>query len=220
MVTKNQSSEPIHIIGCGTAFESIIADREGYGLPSHIYIHRLDGVACLSQKAKLIIEQVPPTSPLFLSADENALNYARLELYLPAKLRGHELITLIHKSACVAPDAKISENSWIAPKVTIASKCILAPNVFISTQARLDSHSSIGSHSWLGPGSSLGFKTKIGKHCVVGANTHLGTDIEIGNHCIVDKPGIWNQPLANGTFVEAMYQSPATMIGHGYSIKY
>lgn len=222
MVITEKIKESVHIIGYGTLFDEIVADKAAYSISSELISHSVESIASLTENSSAsIFSKIPQKSLVFVALDEHALNYIRLEqLYMPAKLAGHKLISLIHSNAYVSPSAKIGENVHIGSHSIISSKCTLGANVLISSQVRLENSVQIGMHCFIGAGSSVSSQTKIGRHCVIGSNVHIGKDLEIGNHCIIDQPGtIWNKPLQDGAFLEPGFQTPALIAGIGYSFR-
>lgn len=216
MVITEANKNPIHIIGSGNFYDAILADKGAYSIYGDLISHQLDN---LTTSVVDLFSGIPKHSLVFLAFNETSLNYARLEqLYLPAKLAGHKMASLLHRSAYVPPDVKIGENVHIGAYSVVGNRCTLAANILVSSQVRVENDVHIGMHGFIGPGSSIGAKTKIGRHCVIGSNVHIGEDLAIGNHCIVSRPGtVLEDSLQDGVFWEPGYQTPAFMAGAGYS---
>ena len=206
------------LIGCGTTFESIAADPVGYGLAEGWFARQVDSVAALSSSVPDLLDGLLATkNQIFIAVDQNALNYARLELYGAARLRGFRMPKLIHTSATIAPDTRIDDNVWIGAGVLVSSKVHIASDVLVSPGVRLDAGSRIGAHGWVGPGASVGAAVQIGSHCVIGADMRIRAGIQIGKNCVLDTASIWNQDMPDGSFIAPQFDSPAQLIGAGYS---
>jgi UDP-3-O-[3-hydroxymyristoyl] glucosamine N-acyltransferase len=205
------------LIGIGGAFDEIAADHAAYVPGATWEIRRAQSVAALAQSADALLDGLPDSAKIFIAVDSNAINFARLELYGRALLRGYQLTTLIHPKAHVAPDAQLGSNVWIGPGASIGSRCKLSSDVLVNACVRLDAGVQVGAHGWIGPGASIGAGTELGGHCVLGADVRVAAGLQIGKHCVLTQPGYWAQSLPAGTFVEAGYSEPAHVIGAAYS---
>jgi carbonic anhydrase/acetyltransferase-like protein (isoleucine patch superfamily) len=211
-------SSTLCLIGCGTAFESIVADPVGHCLPQGWTFRRAAGVPSLSGSAIRLLEGLSPEiTRIFIAVDQNALNYARLELYGRARLQGFRLAKIIHAHSFCSPDAVIGENVWIGVGTVISSATKIGANVLVSPHARLDFNVKVSSHCWIGPGAVLGESSKIGSHTVIGADTKVISGATIGKHCVVDTSLLWSQDMPDGAFVTQRNSSPARIAGAGYS---
>lgn len=212
------SPPPMCLIGCGSTFESISADAAAYDFPSGWLARKADSVASLSSCAAALLDGLSVADTrIFVAVDQNALNYARLEIYGAARMRGLRMAQLVHARAWVAPDARLGDNVWVGAGAIVSSKTHIDPNVMISAGARVDAGVRIGMHSWIGAGASVGEGAQIGSHCVIGSDTRVHAGLKIGKHCVIDTLSPWSQDMADGTFVAPQFDSPARMIGAGYS---
>ena len=206
------------LIGCGATFEMIAADAVGYGLPEGWIARQVESVSTLSSSTSNLLDGLVATdTQIFVAVDQNALNYARLELYGAARLRGFRMAKLTHKSALVAPDAKINDNVLIGPRTLVASKVNINSDVLVSPGVRLDVGAHVGAHCWIGPGASVGAGVVIGSHSVIGADMRIREGIKIGKHCVLDTAITWSKNMADGSFVAPQFDLPARIIGAGYS---
>lgn len=211
------SGEALWLIGCGVAYESIAADCTSYAPEADWHFRRAESVAAIAGSVDILLQDLPAQANLFIAVDDDAINYARLELYLPARLRGYHLQTLVHPSARVASDARLADNVWVGPGASVGSQCKLGDNVLVSAGARLDPGVQIGSHGWVGVSASIGGGTVVGANCVVGTDVHLGSALHLGRHCVLTRPGAWMRSMSDCTFFEPGFQQPTRMIGPGYS---
>ncbi len=208
------------LLGIGDAFDAIAADAEGHGLPAGWRMRRADSVAALSGSVAGLLDGIDPAAAqVFAAVDQNALNFARLELYGAARLRGLRMATLVHARAIVAPDAKLADNVWIAAGALVGSGVQIASDVLVHPGARIDAGVRIGMHGWIGPGAALGAMVELGAHCTVGADARLRTGLRIGKNCVVDSTTPHISDLPAGSFIAPQFKTPARIIGAGYSFE-
>lgn len=222
MVAARGDDTPICLIGCGTVFDAIAADRAAYAPANTEWIIReAESVAMLASTALQLLDGLDASNVrVFAAVGHNALNYARLEIVGPAMgVKGYKMAQLIHASAHVAPDVTLGSNVWLGPRALVDCGCEIGSNVLIGARARLDSKVRLGPHGWIGAGASLGHGVEVGKHFIIGDDVHLRAGITLGRHCVVDRPGGWNQSLPDGSLAELEFATPAQMIGPGYSFK-
>ncbi len=211
-------SLPLVLIGCGSVFDAIATDAVGYGIAPDGERRAAASVAALAVSVPALLEGLDPAlHRIFLAVDQNALNYARLELYGAARLRGFRPASLVHARAWVAPDARVDDNVWVGPGVLVAGQARLGSDVLVSPGARIDAGAHIEAHGWIGAGASVGAGTRVGSHSVIGADVHLRAGLQIGRHCVLDRPGAWEATAANGVFSAPQFSAPARIIGAGYS---
>jgi hypothetical protein len=211
------STEALWLIGCGVAYESIAADCAAYAPEADWQFRRAEKVADIAGSVDALLADLPARAKVFIAVDEDAINYARLELYLPARLRDLRLQTLVHRTANVAADAQLADNVWVGPGASIGSRCKVGSNVLLNAGVRLDPGVQIGAHGWVGLSASIGGGSMVGSNCVVGTNVHLGAALSLGKHCVLTQPGTWMQSMADSTFFEPGFTEPSRMIGLGHS---
>jgi acetyltransferase-like isoleucine patch superfamily enzyme len=212
-------SPAICLIGCGRVFDAIATDTAAYGLDGAWTVRAAENVAALAGRAASLLEGLDPvTVRIFAAVDENALNYARLELYGAARLAGFRLATLVHARAWCAPDAKLGDNVWLGPAALVGAGAQLAGDVLVHAGARVDAGARIAAHVWIGPGAAVGAGATVGTHSVVGADTFVRAGVRIGKHCVADRPGAWESDMADGSMIDPRFAAPARIVGAGYSL--
>lgn len=208
------------LVGCGTVYDSIAAEPQAYAPDAAWEMRPAGGVAQLAGTAvELLADIDAATTLLFVAVDAQALNYARLELYGPARLKGIRMATLVHPTAWVSPGTRMADNVWIGPGARIATGSRIDSDVMVNIGVRIDTGVHVGAHGWIGPGASLGNGVRVGNHSVIGADVHLRAATQIGRFCTVDRPGPWNTDLPDGRFVEPEMAGTAQIIGAGYSLQ-
>lgn len=200
-------------------FKSIQGDLGGYSLDyGQINFTEFDDVSSIALNTASVLSDLSPENvDLFLAVDQNALNYARLELYGPAKLKGFKCASLVHGSAVLGTGTFIGENNWIGPNVRISDRCKIAADTFIAACSIIGDDTHVGAHSWIGKYCLIGDNVSIGTNCVIGDLININSNIKIGRNTILAQPGLILNDVQSGTFHEFIYEKPGRMIGRNYS---
>ncbi|WCM92724.1 hypothetical protein M5C99_20650 [Acidovorax sp. NCPPB 2350] len=217
---SNAAAAGFCLLGLGTVFDAICNDPWGHGLPEDWTSRRASSVAALSGVSSQLLEGLDPARmKIFVAVDHNALNYARLELYGAARLRGLRMPPLIHARAVVAPDARIGDNCWVGGAAVIGQGAHLQGDVMVHPAARVDAGAQVGMHGWIGPGASVGAEAEVGSHCVIGSDTRLQAGVRIGRHCVLDRQRPCETDIPAGSFAAPQFANGARIVGAGYSFE-
>ncbi|MBS7805548.1 hypothetical protein KIH24_13325 [Rhizobiales bacterium TNE-4] len=216
---KHASQKCLQIIGCGSVFKSIQVDIGRYCLDyGQINFVEFDDVSSIAlNTASVLSDLSPEAADLFLAVDQNALNYARLELYGPAKLKGFKCTSMVHDSAALGVGTYIGENVWIGPNVRIFNRCNIAADTFIAACSTIGDDTHVGAHSWIGKNCLISDSVSIGTNCVICDLININAKIKIGRNTILAQPGLILNNVQSGTFHEFIYEKPGHMIGRNYS---
>ena len=215
---NHNPNEKICLIGLGQVYESIAADLHAYASPDTHWLFRPIGhVSQLESCADSVLSSIPQGVSLFVAVDAIALNYARMEIFVPAQERGLPMANLIHKGACCSPDVRLGCNVWVGPGAVIDYQAEIGDNVMINPMARIDPQARIGNHGWIGRGTSVGSCASLGNNCIIGDDVHIKAYTSIGRQCAIAQPGAWSQNITDGTFVEKSTWAPSRIIGKGYT---
>jgi UDP-perosamine 4-acetyltransferase len=104
---------------------------------------------------------------------------ARQEIYERYKALGYSFQTVVHPSAVVSNDVKLSEGVQVMAGAIIQPGSEIGENAVINTGATVDHDCQIGAHVHLAPGVILSGSVKIG------SGTHIGTGaVVIQNVCV------------------------------------
>lgn len=214
-----QTPKSLYILGCGEVLNAITDDFASYSINQHeVKLHVFEDVSLISEQADDILSQWPPAEfDCFIAVDSHALNYARLELYGRARLRGFRMRSLIHRSAVISPSAQIADNVWIGPSVLLGADCKIGSNTMIGAGSQMDPKVVTAAHVWLGASCKVGRNSKIASYSVIGSNVILRSDTEIGKHTLINQTGPWGGHWAAGRFLEAESRQVAQIVGPGYT---
>jgi len=205
---------PLCLMGCGSAFDAIAGAWDVIAPGRSLVRLPLAGTDAIAHG---VAEMLHPLNPrdirVFVAIDQNALNFARLDLYCQVRLLGFKGDTLVHPRAVVDPGVSLGENCWIASAAVLSGSVRVGNNSFVGAAARLDAQASIAAHVWVGAGASIGQQTSVGSHSVVGADVHVAAHTRIGRYCVIDVPGAYRSTCPDGTFIAPMFPLPVRMYG-------
>lgn len=205
---------PLYLMGCGSAFDAIAGAWDVIAPGRMLVCVRLESTDAIAHGVAEVLRPLDPSGiRIFVAVDQNALNFARLDLYRQARLLGFKGDTLVHPRAVVEPGATLGENCWIAAAALLSSGVRVGNNSFVGAAARLDAQASIAAHVWVGAGASIGLHASVGSHSVVGADVHVAAHVRIGRYCAIDVPGAYRSTCADGTFMDPLFPLPVRMYG-------
>jgi carbonic anhydrase/acetyltransferase-like protein (isoleucine patch superfamily) len=101
-------------------------------------------------------------------------------------VRGGRLLTYVHSSALIAPDAYLGEGSVVCPNAIINAGAIVQKNVVINVFCSVGHGANIGADSVLSPYCSLSGNSVLGAGGFMGTRATLFPKVVLGNGCIVD----------------------------------
>lgn len=195
------------LLGYGQLFDDIAACRQSLGHGDTLQLMPLDPEGAAEQALAMLAGLDPVGMRIFTALDEQALNYARLDVYARTRLSGFRALSLRHPSAFVADGVRFGENCWIGASAFIAHGVQIGNNTIIGDAARVEAGSRLGANAWIGSGASLGRGTTLGTHSVVGRGVHIGAGLQIGRNCVIDMPGAYTESLPDGSFIDPLFPS-------------
>jgi hypothetical protein len=205
---------PLYLLGCGSAFEAIQGAWGEIAPGRDLHCLALTNTDEIAQDAVEMLRGVDPALVrVFVAVDQNALNFARLDLYRQVRLRGFKGDSLVHPRAVLAPGVKLGENTWIAPAAVLSGGVRVGNNSFVGAASRLDANVNVAAHAWVGAGASVGLGSSVGSHSVLGADVHVTANIRIGRYCVIDVPGTYRCACADGTFMDSLFSLPVRLYG-------
>lgn len=134
---------------------------------------------------------------------------ARERLAGVALEQGFELATAIHRSAVVAPSAKLGAGSVVAAAGVINPGADVGRNCIINTSASVDHDCVIGDSAHVGPGVHIGGGTEVGRGVWIGIGATLIDHIRIGAGSIVGAGSVVTRDVPDGVVV---YGVPARIV--------
>ena len=147
-------------------------------------------------------------------------NYSRRLVYekLIAKSANISFPSLIHPSATLGKDVKISQGVIIMAGAVVQCNSIIGDFCLINTTASIDHDTLIGAFSSIGPGSTLGGGCKIGRNTAVAIAATVIERVTLGDNSVLGASSLLNKNCPDNV---VMYGVPAKIIkmrknGDGY----
>lgn len=209
-----QMPPSVALIGCGPLFEDIAANWRQLCEGRVLHPLRLASTDHAAQDtAELLAGYDPSQTRIFAAVGSQAVNHARLDVYMCARLMGFKAESLRHPSAIVADDVRVGENCWIGAGAVIAHGVQIGNNTIVGDAVRIEAGVKLGANTWLGAGASVGANTVLGQNCLIGRDVRMGAGLQIGRHCVVDVPGSYGESLPMGVFIDPLFPLPVRIYG-------
>lgn len=119
----------------------------------------------------------------------------RLNIYNWVLKRGLNLATLIHKTAYVAPTAKVKAGSIVAPNALIAAHATVGPNALLNVYSSIGHESSIGNSSVAAPYSAVLGRTQVGSGVLLAARATILPNLKVGDFAKVSAHSLVNREV-------------------------
>jgi UDP-3-O-[3-hydroxymyristoyl] glucosamine N-acyltransferase len=170
-----------------------------------------------STALEFLADADPAATQVFAAVGPNALNFARYDLWAKFRFRGFRPATLIHPTADVDPAAEVGENCLIGPLVSIGAGASLGRANTLMGRNDIGVGGHIGSFNWMARGAGLGASATVGSHVVIGEDVMICDRVSVEDHSEIAVAGAYRHSIPRGTFLSAMFDKPARMIGDGWS---
>lgn len=112
------------------------------------------------------------------------------------------LITVVHPTAWISPNAKLSDGVYVGPMVSLNSGVEIGSASIINTGVIVDHDCKIGAATHLAPRSCLTGRVKIGDRSFLGAGTVVVPDITIGSDVFICAGSIVTSHIPSNTKVK------------------
>ena len=116
-----------------------------------------------------------------------AVGNSQIREKITQKLEKHgiKLFTAIHPSAIISPTATIGAGSVICAGAIIGTKVTLGKNVIINTKASIDHECILENYVQVAPGAVLCGNVQVGSHTFIGAGSSIKENLSIGEHSVI-----------------------------------
>lgn len=98
---------------------------------------------------------------------------------------GFILVSLVHHSAAISPNAKLGTGTLVCPRAVINADARIGRGCIVNTGAVVEHDCEIGDFSHISPGAIVGGGVILGKHCWICLGASVSDHLEIGSHSIV-----------------------------------
>lgn len=112
-------------------------------------------------------------------------NLTRAKLFTKVKQCGFHLISLIHPSAVVSPDATIGEGTVIMPQVVVNANAVIAEGAILNTGSIVEHECCIGKFVHISPNVALAGNVTVGDFTHIGIGSNVIQGIIIGHNSII-----------------------------------
>jgi UDP-perosamine 4-acetyltransferase len=109
----------------------------------------------------------------------------RRGLFEMLRVKGIEIVSVIHPSALVSPSAQVGSGVAIMAGAIINANATLGDNVLVNTGAIVEHDCVIGSHVHLATGAKLGGAVTIGDGSHIGIGASIRQGLRIGVNVVV-----------------------------------
>jgi len=203
------------LIGCGDIFETIASTWSAIEPHTSLNTARLESTDAIGVP---LGEKLPPPGEgirFFAAVDQNALNFARFDLYKRMRLAGYRFTTLVHPLALVDSTAALGENCWIGPGANLGPQVKVGHNTIVNAAALLERAANVSANCWIGTAARVGAGSVVGTHTVLGADVRVGSGIEVGRYCSIDVPGHYVRSLPDRSYIDPLFALPVQIYGRG-----
>lgn len=136
-------------------------------------------------------------------------NTRRKRLYERVKQYNFSVPCLIHPSAIMSENAKVSEGVQIMAGVVIQTDCMIGENTIINTGAIVEHDCSIGKHVHICPGVIISGGVSICDNAFVGVGATIIHGIKIGEGVLIGAGSVVVNDVSDGMTVMGV---PARMV--------
>jgi sugar O-acyltransferase (sialic acid O-acetyltransferase NeuD family) len=127
----------------------------------------------------------PQQFRMFIAVGYSGKNAVRQRKYLAAKAKGYQFISFVHRTACVASNARFGENCLILEQVVLQPDVTIGDNVLIWTGAAIFHHTIVEDHCFIGGRSVIAGFSRIGEASFVGTSAIIRDQIDIPKGSII-----------------------------------
>jgi len=133
-------------------------------------------------------------------------NIARQMVYRRLKEMGARLISLVHPTAIVNPNAAVDEGSYIGPRVIITRGVRIGAVSIIDSGSIVQTDTRIGSSVFLSAGVTVANRVRIDNASFIGLGVTILPDIQIGSGVMVGAGATVVKNVPSGTTMSGFSQ--------------
>ncbi len=191
MITYKKNDKPIIILGAGRHAKVLIdliniSGRKIIGVTDP---EKNTGEDCLGFPVLGADDKVFEYSPLEIELVNGLAEFSKKDLRVKiTKImhdRGYFFTPVIHPSALIASNVRLSEGVQIMAGVIIQSGAEIKSSTIINTGAIVDHDCTINEHCHIAPGVILNGSVIIGAHTHIGTGAMIIQDVTVGKNCVV-----------------------------------
>ncbi len=199
---------PVIVIGAGGHAKVVLAALEEAAVEVHgltdadaANVGRRVLEAPVLGDDRVVAGYAPDTIRLANGIGSTGKDHVRITAFERFHQLGYVFATIVHPTAFVAADVKLSEGVQVMAGAVIQPGCRIGENAIVNTGARVDHDCNIGAHAHIAPGAVLCGGVAVGRGAHVGAGSTVLQNIEIGPRGLVGAGAVVIAPVAAGTTV-------------------
>lgn len=120
------------------------------------------------------------------------------------KRQGYNFTSVIHPSAIISSDSKLSEGIQVMAGVIIQAGCTIGENTILNTKASIDHDCLVGQHVHVAPGVTISGNVSIGECTHIGTGATIIQGIRIGANVTVAAGGVVVKNISDGLMVKGV----------------
>lgn len=120
-------------------------------------------------------------------------NASRERVHARVVAAGLRVVSLVHPSAVVAPDAVVGEGAVVMPGAILNPDCAVGPGAIVNSGAVVEHDCRVGPYAHLSPnaalggGATVGARTHVGLGAAVLPGVAVGADVRVGAGAVVHR---------------------------------
>lgn len=126
-------------------------------------------------------------------------NKLRIQLYKELKSINAEVLTIIHPTAWISPDAVIKEGSVVLARAVVNHSAMCGECSIINTSSVVEHDCMLSYGVHVSPGAVLCGNVKVGRESWIGANAVVKEGITINDCCVIGAGSAVVSDIASGT---------------------
>ena len=191
MITNKRNEKPVIILGAGMHSKVLIdlISKSGRKIIGLTDPGKTIGEDCLGFPVLGADHKVFEYSPLEIDLVNGVAEFSKKALRIKiTKImhdRGYFFTPVIHPTALIASNVKLSEGVQIMAGAIIQSGAEIKSSTIINTGAIVDHNCIINEHCHIAPGVILNGSVIIGAYTHIGTGTVVIQNVTVGENCIV-----------------------------------
>lgn len=124
-------------------------------------------------------------------------NNIRAKLFKKVKDNGFKIVTLIHPSSVVSPNAIIGKGTIIMPNVVVNANAIIGDGVILNTSCVIEHECRIEKFVHISPNVALAGNVIVGEYTHIGIGSNVIQGIIVGKNTIIGAGSIVVKNIGN-----------------------